>query len=405
MPIPKPRKDEEKDKFMQRCMSDSTMVKEYKGSDQRYAICNTSWKDKKVNMSREISLEFMAIGNWNGHKFTKDRLKKIIENFKKLREVHKVPLKIGHADKQIDCETRSEDQHALGWVEDIWLNASNKLMAKLTDVPDIVYNAISKKLYRKVSAEIDMGTTYKGKELGDVLSGIALIGADIPAVNTLEDLQAFFVIDSSIAEGERISFTTIETDYAKEDLDMSTDLKEFEKRLDSLNTRFDALQEENKKLIEENNQLKADKANFEREAKEREELEKKEAIKLARDTVTDILNKGVEGKTITPAQREDFSKMLGTDDDEAVTKIDLELVKRMVGKGSINFSTKTTSSNEGGENLNTDVKKPDEELVQEINKILARGDAKDFSAAKRLVFNANPKLAESYKNQNDGGNE
>jgi hypothetical protein len=40
MPIPNRRKDEQRDKFMSRCMSDTTMNKEYPDNGQRYAICN-----------------------------------------------------------------------------------------------------------------------------------------------------------------------------------------------------------------------------------------------------------------------------------------------------------------------------------------------------------------------------
>ena len=45
MPIPKPRKNEEKKDFLERCMSDDVMVSEY-DTKQRTAICNTAWKDK-----------------------------------------------------------------------------------------------------------------------------------------------------------------------------------------------------------------------------------------------------------------------------------------------------------------------------------------------------------------------
>ena len=46
MPIPKPKKDEEKDEFIERCMSDPTMVGEY-SADQRMAICQQQWREKK----------------------------------------------------------------------------------------------------------------------------------------------------------------------------------------------------------------------------------------------------------------------------------------------------------------------------------------------------------------------
>lgn len=45
MPIPKPQKNESRKDFMQRCMSNPTMVKEY-GTDQRLAVCSASYKDK-----------------------------------------------------------------------------------------------------------------------------------------------------------------------------------------------------------------------------------------------------------------------------------------------------------------------------------------------------------------------
>lgn len=40
MPIPVPKADETKKKYLERCMGDPTMVKEYKDSSQRYAVCN-----------------------------------------------------------------------------------------------------------------------------------------------------------------------------------------------------------------------------------------------------------------------------------------------------------------------------------------------------------------------------
>ena len=47
MPIPKPKKNEDKDTFLERCMGNDTMVEEYPDEDQRYAICNSQWKDKE----------------------------------------------------------------------------------------------------------------------------------------------------------------------------------------------------------------------------------------------------------------------------------------------------------------------------------------------------------------------
>lgn len=52
MPIPKPRKDESKKDFIQRCMLDDVMTVEYEDIDQRLAICSTSYEE---NLKYEVS--------------------------------------------------------------------------------------------------------------------------------------------------------------------------------------------------------------------------------------------------------------------------------------------------------------------------------------------------------------
>jgi hypothetical protein len=44
MPLPKPRTDEEKDKFLERAMGDSIMVSDYPDNKQRYAVANSLWE-------------------------------------------------------------------------------------------------------------------------------------------------------------------------------------------------------------------------------------------------------------------------------------------------------------------------------------------------------------------------
>ena len=47
MPIPKPKKGEMKKDFMERCMTDEVMNKEYSNTLQRLAVCETQWKESK----------------------------------------------------------------------------------------------------------------------------------------------------------------------------------------------------------------------------------------------------------------------------------------------------------------------------------------------------------------------
>jgi len=57
MPIPTPSKNQDQDQFMQDCMGDPVMNKDYKDQKQRAAICYRQFrtrKDKKSNASEEV---------------------------------------------------------------------------------------------------------------------------------------------------------------------------------------------------------------------------------------------------------------------------------------------------------------------------------------------------------------
>jgi hypothetical protein len=45
MPIPKPTAEETKSEFIQRCMTDNVMVSEFENTDQRLAVCSTSYEE------------------------------------------------------------------------------------------------------------------------------------------------------------------------------------------------------------------------------------------------------------------------------------------------------------------------------------------------------------------------
>jgi hypothetical protein len=45
MPIPKPTSNETKSDFIQRCMTDNVMVSEFENTDQRLAVCSTSYEE------------------------------------------------------------------------------------------------------------------------------------------------------------------------------------------------------------------------------------------------------------------------------------------------------------------------------------------------------------------------
>jgi len=46
MPIPKPKKNEKKSVFVNRCFNDSVMKEEFPNAEQRWAVCYNQWKKK-----------------------------------------------------------------------------------------------------------------------------------------------------------------------------------------------------------------------------------------------------------------------------------------------------------------------------------------------------------------------
>ncbi len=59
MPLPKPKEGEDKDKFINRCMVDKTMLSEYPDEKQRYAVCLSQFEegDRKLTaIKKEIRL-------------------------------------------------------------------------------------------------------------------------------------------------------------------------------------------------------------------------------------------------------------------------------------------------------------------------------------------------------------
>jgi hypothetical protein len=44
MPLPAPKKGEDKPTFLSRCMGDSIMLSDFPKQDQRYAVCVSLWE-------------------------------------------------------------------------------------------------------------------------------------------------------------------------------------------------------------------------------------------------------------------------------------------------------------------------------------------------------------------------
>lgn len=338
---------------------------------------------------KTLDAEIFAAGKWNGMTFTPDDLSRIADTFGKLGDKLRVALKMGH-----NIQQQMTDGHpALGWVEKIWV-AGDKLMARMVDVPDVVYNAIQKKRYRNVSVELDVDVEHKGEKYPYVLTGVALLGADIPAVNTLADLTHYMGRGAAFSVGRRAVFSAIAGNQQGENI---MTIEELTKKVAELTTAVATFTTQNAALAAENVGLKASVAKFEADAKAKAEAEAKASIATKRKEVQGLFEAGVKAQAITPAQREQFTKLLRVDDDAALAALDIAEVKALVGEGK-KFSREQAKqgAGDGGGDLPADVR-----VVNEISVALAKGEAKDFISAQALVFSRNPQLAREYADCND----
>jgi hypothetical protein len=112
-------------------------------------------------------------------------------------EVDAAPLRIGHTDARFDGEP------SLGWVENV-RREGTKLLGDLVGVPAKLAEVIPA-AYRRRSVEM-LGsadtpvTTASGKTYSRVLSGLALLGVQRPAVKGLADVLALYA-DANAAPG------------------------------------------------------------------------------------------------------------------------------------------------------------------------------------------------------------
>jgi len=138
-------------------------------------------------------LELFEIGQDETKDYTDEDLEKIITNFEKLQKIHRAPLVVlGHDEDQ--GLLKKSGLPSAGWVSRIW-RKGKKFFGDFKDVPKKVVDVIKKKAYRFPSVEIYRNFVFQGEEYGPVLRRVALLGADIPRVKSLDDVLARYEED------------------------------------------------------------------------------------------------------------------------------------------------------------------------------------------------------------------
>jgi len=101
------------------------------------------------------------------------------------------PVKLGHDPEQPLLET--DGLPAAGWLRNVRA-AGGRLFADLAGVPKKVYELIRAGGYKKRSLEVlhNYRDEATGRVYGHVAAGLALLGARLPAIGSLDDIRALY---------------------------------------------------------------------------------------------------------------------------------------------------------------------------------------------------------------------
>lgn len=198
-------------------------------------------------MTRDLTdIEILDIGNWDAStgplKITAKFADELVENTNELIALGLLapPAKLGHPKMEDQSLLQQEGWPAAGWVKNLRREGS-KIIGDVVKVPEKLADLIEAAGYRKVSAEFwkSFGkVSGKGKSYGPVLTAIALLGEELPAVSTLDDMLALFragarpaVVQLSGSSKDRVVLLEKKTDDTDDGEDLIRAAEEFGERI------------------------------------------------------------------------------------------------------------------------------------------------------------------------------
>lgn len=370
MPIPKPKAGEPKNAYIKRCTTGGANPGE----------CNVAWKESHLTADNLYTLdaEILAAGEWSVSvggkvKITAAHIDQAVNNFRALRSLVDVPLKFGHNPEQ----KMTDGMPALGWVDDVWVK-SGKVMARFVDMPQIVFEAIKAKRYKNVSIEGLFDVKHKDKEYGFVLTAVALLGVDMPAVNTLNDLQTYLSASNDLQFASAVNFSINDEGESQ----MTPE------EIAALQTRLADAEAKNITLTAENTVAKTA-----AEAAETLRINSEAAVALTAQ-ITELTTTGEklvkEGKA-TPAQRDLVLKDL---DAKGIAFATATFAALALGTG--NGMKEGDQGKEGeSDDKKNEGKAPDEILHAKTMAFSAKHGC-EYDVANDAVMAENPELARDY---------
>lgn len=152
-----------------------------------------------ILLGQFVAVELMKTGTWDAQtgrvSIKRDLLQSVVENYASLRDTIDIPLKLGHAER---TNMLPKGMPAAGWVSNLRLRDDGKgeatLLADIETVSKQITELIRRGAYRHLSVEIHAAfSDGRGKTYKNVLTGLALLGAELPAVKGLKSITESFL--------------------------------------------------------------------------------------------------------------------------------------------------------------------------------------------------------------------
>ncbi len=221
-------------------------------------------------------VEVFGKGTWKGNKITDKDLDDIVNNTNEIIDKLKPKVKLGHGDKQ-DL-LRKTGLPAGGWITKL-KRAGDKILVNIKEVPKVLYQLIKNGAYKRISSEILVGYTEPStkKKYNKVLSAIAFLGADLPAVTNLKDIAALYDFneDANLIIYEKM---TKKVDKKRKEVYVmpgKVTITEIENKKYVAVEDYEKIEKEKEASDKEKEEVKGFKEKFEAEEKKSKEAEEK----------------------------------------------------------------------------------------------------------------------------------
>jgi|18_taG_2_1085343.scaffolds.fasta_scaffold00784_17 hypothetical protein len=241
-------------------------------------------------------VEIFAVGTHNGDKYTLDDLKEIEKNFEPLKQRLQPYVKLGHNSKQ--ALLANDGLPAAGWLERVYV-VGEKLIADIVDIPEKIYQLIQNKAFKRISSEIYFNLKGQdGKIFPKSLKSIAILGADTPAVGTLDDILSLYTSKHCPTQ-ETAEIREVEYSIGKNNLEEDETMEKEE-----LQSKIAELTNKNAQLTSEKETAEK-KFSDEKEAKETVEKDFSALKQASREKeIESKVDSLIENNKILPAQKE-----------------------------------------------------------------------------------------------------